>query len=302
MPHFRLSFLAPCLVTVLALVLPGSGQTLPVPAVIPVANVDIDTLPGHTYTLQRSPDMEAWADAGRVFGTGTGLSFSLEALGGSEYLRIRDDTRPAGGLAPWLLEGQTVTVSREDGTQTWQFLTGNAGSLLVAGSAVPETFTWTWLRTGENEGRVTAQFSGRSEQLQLVWTRAALGHVEQQVRIGGQVQQSCSGCFHTGLPVNPVSGSELTATHLLFTEIGSSDLLSRSAPGPGASWSLARNESSSSCTLDLSGNSVSLTLPDGTIDIISLTFTGPSTGTFVRQAVRNGLLLDTDTGVFCAVP
>ena len=302
MPLFRFSFLSPCLGTALAMVLPCQGQALPVPTVIPVANVDIETLPGHTYTLQRSPDMESWTDAGRLFGTGTGVSFSLEALGGAEYLRVRDDTRPAGGLAPWDLAGQTITFSREDGTHTWQFLAGNTGSLVPPGGAAAQAFTWTWLRTGENEGRVTTEFAGRTEQLQLAWTRAALGRIEQQVRIGGIVQQSCSGCFHTGAPVDPVSGSQLTAAHLLFSENGSADLISRSGTGPAATWSLARNDSSSGCTLDLSGNAISLTLPDGSIDIISLTFTGPSTGTFSRQTVRNGLFLDTDAGVFCAVP
>ena len=134
--------------------------------------------PGAAYTLEMSSDLVNWEPAGaRRFGTGVPLVLAAAgepARAGGPFFRVREETAPSGGLAPWSLSGRRLRCNAEALSGVLEF--GPAASFRLQSAAGEAAGTFEWLRTGEDAGRLTLTWpNGARDEMVLDFAAAACG-------------------------------------------------------------------------------------------------------------------------------
>lgn len=296
-------------VSLLFLLTAGGGMAVPLVlmdlAVTDTAQLVLPSEPGKVYQLLASTDLNTWPEAGEpVFGTGEPIELWPPAQAKPathQFFRVRIDTEPAGGLAPWKLTDTPLLLNEGDRAVKYEF--GAEGAGFWKTGEITRPFTWVWLRTGKDSGKVTVNWpdGGAHEDLKLDFDGPLLGHFTRDQWAEGLLVNSSAGTFGAV----PAAGSPLMPGALAGRKIALAD---------GATGSVLSLDTTNAGTRSLDGDSRPVTyswLVTGGNNInlttsispthgeeYQLIFKGPQTGKFIRKTFTEGVFRDEDSGVF----
>lgn len=251
-----------------------------------------------------STDLLAWQKSGMpVFGTGGRVELLLSGDPdgeGCQFYRLRTESEPVGGLAPWELTTQSLVLN--DGAVPARYDFQENGEGVWKAGEVLRVFSWIWQRSGLNDGLVTITWGeGIREDLKLIYTGPRLGRFERNIYEEGGLEYSSAGTFGSlpadGAPLLPVA---LSGRCMVFTDGATGTSLELDSANTGTR--VLEGEPQAVTYFWLITGSTSVTLNTSVSathgEEYKLTFTGPQNGTFVRSTFTEGTFRDEDSGVF----
>lgn|GEM_PF-1939709 len=295
------------------------------------AEIEYEAERGHYYQLQRSTNLTDWVNVeDKVYGHG-GRERRLRTAtpddgATKEFFRVLVTDAPVEGLAPWSYVGVTLNLDDQPGGDVVQFLTETNG---VDQGAVPDPFVYTFTRTGTNQVRVETRPPGlsvdRNDVYVFTYTAAGRGTWVRDEYRKGVIKDRDLGVF-----THAVVGGGGTSVGGASTNQPVVNLPTSVASTPkGLSYSFQSGESRERLefTTETSGTEYSDDVGDSEPNVFTYTFSLPSTnsakvvvtykpgkwdeydltyssaskGSFVRREYKDGVLDDTDTGVFSAI-
>lgn len=296
---------------VLLLTAAGGTVAAPLPALdLAMANTAqlvFKSETGKVYRVLASTDLKTWPASGDpVFGTGDDIELwppSAPEGSGSQFFRILSETEPAGGLAPWKIPATPLLFN--DGDRTGKYEFGANGSGTWKSGETTKAFTWVWLRTGMDAGKITltwaAAAGGGQEILKLSYTAAQLGRFERGEWMDGIEISTDAGTFGpvpaAGTPTLPatLSGRKIT---LADGSVGSA--LAFDSANAGSRVLDGQSRPVTYSWLVTGGSTITLTTNLSTThgEEYRLVFNGPQSGKFVRKTFTEGIFRDEDAGTF----
>jgi hypothetical protein len=255
-----------------------------------------------TYTIERSTALQAWqAVAGPFFGNGTSVAHSVPvSFGKSGYFRVRVDTRPAIGRAPWLIAETSLVLNGAAGPRSLMFNANGTG--VQQRGAANQSFSWTWRRTGMDTGVCTlVHESAERETLEMTYAATGSGAFSSQRSKEGVPAGSSAGTFRnvTDSSLFAFMPAALGHEQITFAGYGRPSCVEVKTDGTAVTSGPA-GDVTSQCTYILkTATTAELRLnaaPDS--EIYSLTFTGPSCGTFTCKGRRDSVLRREFSGSF----
>jgi hypothetical protein len=267
------------------------------------------TQPGNTYAIERSTNLQSWQpDTNPVFGDGneaTRLLPVTPGASGTAFYRLRTDTRPVGGNAPWLIADSVLLLNGSEGPRSLIFNTNGGGALLQG--VTNQAFTWEWLRTGLDSGtcKVTRS-SGEIETIALQFTATGTGVFTSQRNRDGIPSGATAGTFRKVADSSLTTFMPATLGHALITLSGTGRSAgvdvkgdgTASVAGPAGVITYPCNyilKTATTAELRLNGLA-----PDSESYIF--TFNGPACGTYTSKAKKNSVLRREATGAFTITP
>jgi hypothetical protein len=256
--------------------------------------------------VEHSADLSLWQAAGpEVYGDGELMTEYVPAVAvGQGFYRVKLETRPPAGKARWDMAGTRLLVNSTSGVR---FLNFDAeGSGRETGPTGDAAFKWEWQRTSRDEGLLTITRPGRVvETMTMEFSAANAGiwtteRFEDGVPAGAEKGTFRDGMDSTLIPAAPEFPGHATVT----------------LAGPGRRQSIRLAETTAhisspaggreyAATYTLTGAtsaSLLLTCQDGTVESCTLTFTGPSCGTFEQISEFQSGLRRTTAGAFTIAP
>ena len=258
-----------------------------------------------THLIERSADMESWLPATTAyFGDGNDLAHTLLATTtkkGNSFFRLRSDTLPSGGNAPWRIEDRSMLLNSLEGPRSLIF-NGNGAGVMLQG-VTNEPVTWTWRRSGLDTGVcVVTRASGEVETIDMNFAAAGSGSFAGRREKAGIPTGFSSGTFRN------VSDSSLTTFapsaigHALVTFSGTGRAVTVEVKGDGTASSPGPSGPvNTSCTYNLRGvMTADLKMNSGApdSDLYVLEFNGPSCGTYVLKTKKKFVLRREAAGTF----
>ncbi|MFM1941139.1 MAG: hypothetical protein RI897_121 [Verrucomicrobiota bacterium] len=296
--------------------------------VFKAVEVEFGTQPGKVYTLEGSYDLVTWeALEDRVFGHG-GIErrlFSARSLNQAvpDYFRLVVGETAIDGLAPWALSGVTINMDDQPGGDLMMF---NSESEGIDGGITPDPFTYTYVRTGPDEGQIEIFYdSKKRDVLHLTFTSSGNGTwVRDEYRKGklkdrdagifsvvtddgGQIPGGGAGGGTTdpNLPTEmPVDLEGLTYS---FHSGGHPDRLVFETATSGTEYGDDEDDNEANVftyTYTQTGVDTAVLLVQFKADKwdeYELTFSNGAQGSFIRKEYKDGELDDTDMGMFSPV-
>ena len=297
--------------------------------------VEYDTEPGKSYTLQGNTNLTDWTDIGTPTpGTGRLVNRIFSTKGGRELnfnsYRLRVSDGPTNGFAPWLFAGVSLEMDDEPGGDVMNFTTETNGVDVSEGDNDP--FIYLYSRLGENEAQAEITYaSNRSDVVTFAFTGPGVGTWSRDEFRHGKLKDHDAGPFRiVGLAPAPAGAN----TPLVNPNVVVAPPVL--PPAPPASLSnliyyfqasgipdryeflddhngrevqgvvqerLPTNALVYTYTV-LTSNTAHLQLSFGYYGMggdrydCDLTFTDGSSGHFSRRLYRRGVLKDTDDGAF----
>jgi len=295
------------------------------------AEIEYEAERGHYYQLQRSTNLTDWVNVeDKVYGHG-GRERRLRTAtpddgATKEFFRVLVTEAPVEGLAPWTYAGVTLNLDDQPGGDAVQFLTETNGVDL---GVAPDPFVYTFTRTGTNQVRVEARPPGlnvdRNDVYVFTYTAAGRGTWVRDEYRKGVIKDRDLGVF-----THLVAGGGGAAGGTTSTNQPTVTLPTTVASTPkGLSYSFQSGESRErlefsteiggteysddvgdtepnvfTYTFSLASTNsakVVVTYKVGKWDEYDLSYSSASKGNFVRREYKDGVLDDTDTGVFSAI-
>ena len=297
--------------------------------------VEYDTMPGKSYTLQGTTNLSDWTDIGSPTpGTGRLVNRIFSTKGGGELhynsYRLRVGEGPTNGFAPWLFAGVSLEMDDEPGGDVMNFTTETNGVDVSEGEN--DSFTYLYSRLGENEAKAElTNGSNRTEMVTFNFTGPGVGTWSRDEFRNGQLKDHDAGSFRIVGIVPVVNGTDspvvnanlviapplappappVTLSNMIYYFQASGipdryefldDHNGREVQGV-VQEGLPTNALVYTYTV-LSSNTAHLLLSFGYYGMggdrydCDLTFTDGPSGHFVRRLYRRGVLKDTDDGAF----
>ena len=282
----------------------GAASAQSAPAAPPLAllpAVELYHLPqeGEVLTLEHSPDLLQWtASPGPFFGHGEPFTFLQPITAGTPggYFRLKLDTRPAIGNAPWALAGRTVRLSEGTSNRLLTLLPEGSGTMTTSTETLP--FTWEWQRGGMDGGVLALTWPDGARTLQELEFLAVHSGVF-VTRDSGAAQSA--GTFLLDPAVDtPSSAPAILENVRVYISgsgrpsglvIGELNALQRSTPfGTETCQIFYTRTGETTGVLRLANPSMQ--------QEITLTFTGPGCGSCVTRETSAGVLRRESEGTF----
>jgi hypothetical protein len=283
-----------------------SAPVAPPLSIEPAVELSFRTELDKTYAIERSTDLQSWAAVEGIFGDGQDVTRQMAASSpGPAYFRLRSDTLPTGGNAPWRLADSTMLLNSPEGARNLVFNANGSGVVLQGATNAP--FTWEWLRTGLNGGVCTvALASGELETISMNFLAVDTGAFSNQRTKVGVPSGASNGTFRKVPDSTLVTIMPATLGHSHITFSGSGRPVSLVVKGDGtASATSPTGVVTAPCTYALkTASSAELKLNGATPDseVYTLSFNGPSCGTYTVKAKKNSVLRREATGAFTIAP
>ncbi len=264
-----------------------------------------------TYTVEQSFDFapDSWMAVGETrFGDGTdkvaSVPVSLE-FSKSSFFRLKVESRPETGIAPWSLPDRMFLLNTTGGVRTMAFLQEGGG--VFKSASATDNFTWTWLRTGADTGVcVVALPGGESETLNFRFLADGTG-VFSSERTKEDVPSGASfGTFRQITDASLTTQAPGSLGHSFISLSGTGRPVGIEVKEDGTAVSthpLGSVQSTCAYLLkdQLTGElKLNASLMDS--ETYTLNFTGPSCGTYVFRARKSGTLRREATGTFTISP
>lgn len=297
--------------------------------------VEYDTQPGKSYTLQGSANLADWTDIGPATpGTGRPVNRIFSTKGGGTVnfnnYRLSVSDGPTNGFAPWSLAGLSLEFDDEPGGDVMNF-TGETNGVDVS-EGDNDLFNYLYGRLGENEARAEITYaSNRSETVTFEFTGPGVGTWSRDEFRNGKLKDHDAGPFRivglapppagTNPPIvnpnvvvappvlPPAPPASLSNLVYYFQASGIPDRYEFLDQSNGrevqgvVQEGLPTNSFVYTYTV-LGSNTAFLRLSFGYYGMggdrydCDLTFTDGASGHFVRRLYRRGVLKDTDEGAF----
>lgn len=295
-----------------ALLLAVAGGTVAAPlpaldlAMTTTAQLVFPSEAGKVYRVLASPDLKTWPVAGEpVFGTGGDIALwapSPPEGTGAQFFRIQSETEPAGGLAPWKLPSAPILFNDGEQAGKYEFAADGTGSWKSGENT--KAFTWVWLRTGMDTGKITLTWAGAAggqEILKLSYTASQLGRFERGEWVDDLEISTDAGTFGPvpadAVPALPVT---LAGRRLALADGSVGSALAFDSANAGSRTLDGQSRAVTYSWLVTGGSTVTLTTNLSTThgEEYRLVFNGPQSGKFVRRTFTEGVFRDEDSGSF----
>ena len=174
------------------------GQATPsIVELNPALAVDITGETGKTYSLFCSSDLANWNPVGaRQFGVGQKLGLTDAAGAGAKFYRYVVDTQPAGGLAPWTVDGIAWNLLAGQNETHYQFTNASSATVQDPGQASAQSAAYTCVRTGEDTLEIQLTLPNNVlRKLNCTFLTNSTGTLTSQDQQNGSVIDSTSGIF-----------------------------------------------------------------------------------------------------------
>ena len=259
------------------------------------------TDPGKTYTVEGSDNLKNWSPLHQPhYGNGGEVHRLLSTRTVQvdyQFYRLKVDTAPSGGLAPWSLAGKAFQRSAEGRTVKYVFSAGGLGTRAAAPDG-PASMQWLWLRTGADTGRAVIRRPRQPDEiLELTYIAPGIGRallsqgiLKRQAAAFGPIPASNQPVLPQGGPegLNLALADGSGVIGLRFTGPGNGELVCPTGVSPvTCAWAGLGNV-----------GALSVTGASGRQETYQLTFSGPQAGVFERSVYTSGVLRDVDTGAF----
>lgn len=256
--------------------------------------------------LEHSVSLSLWQAVGpEVFGDGElTTEFAHAAEAGQGFYRVKLETCPAVGKARWEMAGTRLLVNSSRGVRFLCFDAGGAGT--EAGGAGDTAFAWEWRRNGRDEGTLTIiRSEGVVEAMTMDFSAPNAGVWITERLANGVPAGAEKGTFRdeTGSSVIPAAPEFPGNATLTLAGPGRKQCIRLAeatahitSPGGGRDYAAIYSRTAPA------GATLRLICEDGTEEKCTLTFTGPSCGTFEQISELRGGLRRSTTGAFIIAP
>ena len=266
----------------------------------------MDGLPGAAYTVEVSTDLVTWVPAGvRRFGTGVPLVLAAAgepAVAGGPFFRVREEVEAPGGLAPWNLSGRRLRCNVAALSGVLAF--GPAASFRFQSPSGEAVGTFAWLRTGEDEGRLTLTWpNGARDEVALEFAAAACGRAAvKRMAADGTCSGGGSGTFGDEAEgVESTAPAALGSSFFVLAGQGRARLLRLLPNGQY----LENDQPAGQWTYQITGGSTAqlrLARAGGGEEELVWTMTGPMCGRCVCRDRRDGVMIGEMQARFSVTP
>ncbi len=296
--------------------------------VFKAVEVEFGTQPGKVYTLEGSYDLVTWeALEDEVFGHG-GIErrlYSARSLNQAvpDYFRLVVGETAIDGLAPWALSGVTINMDDQPGGDLMMF---NSESEGIDGGITPDPFTYTYVRTGPDEGQIEIFYdSKKRDVVHLTFTSSGNGTWVRDEYRKGKLKDRDTGIFSVvtddggQIPGGGAGGGttdpnlptempvELEGLTYSFHSGGHPDRLVFETATSGTEYGDDEDDNEANVftyTYTQTGVDTAVLLVQFKADKwdeYELTFSNGAQGSFIRKEYKDGELDDTDMGMFSPV-
>jgi hypothetical protein len=296
--------------------------------VFKAVEVEFGTQPGKVYTLEGSYDLVTWeALEDEVFGHG-GIErrlYSARSLNQAvpDYFRLVVGETAIDGLAPWALSGVTINMDDQPGGDLMMF---NSESEGIDGGITPDPFTYTYVRTGPDEGQIEIFYdSKKRDVVHLTFTSSGNGTWVRDEYRKGKLKDRDTGIFSVvtddggQIPGGGAGGGttdpnlptempvELEGLTYSFHSGGHPDRLVFETATSGTEYGDDEDDNEANIftyTYTQTGVDTAVLLVQFKADKwdeYELTFSNGAQGSFIRKEYKDGELDDTDMGMFSPV-